>query len=246
MARLRVFKLNMVLVLLARPAFAQHIEIRRHYEVTEQLVPRNVRYVVTEIVTSAGEAETRSVYLVEESNGDRFVLMDRIDFLTQESVKEITDLATKEYARATAYMPYKASTRTETIAEMKRLKGASADADWSTVLDVNGVTAEGVDGGCASPAWRDQRSALRRAATPQFLERLERMRPLLSRAATLTMFCYGLLRFVLYEEACDSRVRTAELQPDCTYDASFGFPCTEKQKQKIAQAAAQNKVLTRY
>ncbi|HEX7151639.1 MAG TPA: hypothetical protein VF618_09145 [Thermoanaerobaculia bacterium] len=212
----------------------QQRESRQHFQVSYG--PAKLSYRITRISQRPNETETRDFYLVEDSNGDRLMLTDRRDFLKQTSEHEVLDLATKEIVRATVQFPYKSATMRETLDEAR--KNPIDDSRLEITLELNGVFATAKEAEWVSGTQRDALSSLRRAASGQFMERIERLRPVLGRGE-LALFCVSLFRFVLYQQACGGVSAPFEpAAPDCAFDAEFDFPCSDQQKQKIATAKA--------
>jgi hypothetical protein len=142
-------------------------------------------------------------------------------------------------------MPYKTTSRDTTIAEMRRARETGKQAPWPVEFTLNGVTVEGTYEDDPTETWRDGRSRLRGAASSAFLERLERLRPLVA-ARPLSSMCMGMLRWFVYEESCSADSIVRPLKPDCAYDAEFGFPCSEQQKQRVRKAEDGGRELRRY
>lgn len=237
---------TLVMVLHATCLAAQFVDSRQHFEVTDNNEKPVVRYVVTHIFALHGSTEDRDVFLVRDViNGDRLRLRVTTDYLNQLKIREIADLETKEYARTTARMPYKTASRDETIAEMRRARATGKLVPWPVEFTLNAVTVEGAYEDDPSEAWRDDRSMLRGAASSAFLDRLERLRPLVA-SQPLSSMCMAMLRWFVYEESCSTDSIVRPLKPDCAYDAEFGFPCSEQQKQRIRTAADEGRVLRRY
>lgn len=240
---------TLVIVLHATCLAAQFVDSRQHFEVTDNNEKPVVRYVVTHIFALHGSTEDRDVFLVRDViNGDRLRLRVTMDYLNQLKIREIVDLETKEYARTTARMPYKTASRDQTIAEMRRARAAGKLGPWPVEFTLNAVTVQGTYEHAPTEAWRDDRSMLRGAASSAFLERLERLRPLvaLESSEPLSSMCMAMMRWFVYEESCATDSIVRPLKPDCAYDAEFGFPCSEQQKQRIRTAADEGRVLRRY
>lgn len=159
------------------------------------------------------------------------------DYLDQTSVLEILDLQTKEYVRATSTFPFKSATREETIKEARANPALFESHDPFNIIELNGVAAEAKDSEWTTMKTRDRRSNLRRAASAQFLERLERLRSIVAKDP-LRLFCAGLLRYVLYNEPCASSVTVTQEHGDCDFDALFHYACSDRQKGRLKDAIA--------
>jgi hypothetical protein len=226
------------------PCSAQPRETRKHYEIRSTVASASPHYLVTEIATKSRDAQARRIYLVQDSNGDRLVLTLTNHRVHGETVAEITDLATNEFVRAV--VPIVRQERA-TVSAAPADPGAAAPTNPAPILvELNGATARLDRNDSRSSEWRESRSTLRRAATSDFLERLERLRAITVPGHELADFCGSLLRYILYNEACAATIMIAPLQPDCAYDAAFRYPCSDKQKLLIKRAAAQRTTLVVY
>jgi hypothetical protein len=231
-----------VLMFLAvAPAIAQNVEVRHHYDATSRRIGASYR--VTEIFSMPNETEDRRIFLLEDNEaGDRVLLTETRDYLRQTDSYEILDLQTKERIAAIVQWPYKSATRNETIEEMR----AAPAVDPPITLESGGVSVSARESEWETPNGRERRSSLRRAATSQFLERLERMRPIIGASGMLTSFCAALLKFVLYHEACNGPIRFEPAPPDCDFDAAFRYKCSDAQKARVRQAAESKTLLRSY
>jgi hypothetical protein len=233
--RLRAFSIVLALAPLAAAQQYGIIETRHHYHFSDE--PSGLRYRMTRIFRMPNNTETRSICLLEEGSGARMTLSDTSDYLAQTNVLEITDLETKDVARVTVRFPYKSATMKETIAEARAHPDLES-IDLPTTIEVNGVSAHAKESEWLSERHaRAARSSLRRAGSAAFLERLERLRPIAA-DRELMLFCIHLLRHVLYDAPCEEELQAQEAFGDCSFDASFGHPCSERQKQRIEKAVA--------
>lgn len=211
-------------------------EVRRHYSFGSS----PATYRVTAIARSPNNTEDRNLFLVEDVNGDRLTIEHRRDYLEQTSVHEIVDLQTKEFVRATVRLPFKSATREETIKEYRANPSLFEGTDAPVMIELNGVSAQAKETDWLGAKMREQRSTLRRAATAQFLERLERLRAV-GGSDHLQIFCTELLRYVLYNEACSSSLQVVQVHGDCAFDASFRYACSDQQKARLKKAIESGK-----
>jgi hypothetical protein len=188
-------------------------------------------------VQMPNQTETVRLYLIEDS-GDRLTFADIRDYLNQTSVLEVRDTQTKEYVRATVSLPFKSRSRTATAQEARENPDVLKDFDPATTLELNGASAVAKDSEWPRAASRDKRSTLRRAASAQFIERLERLRPIAGGAGQFDPLCARLLRYILYNEPCALSVTAEDAFGDCDFDAAFGYPCTERQKDRLKTTVA--------
>lgn len=233
----------LILLAGAAPGNAQNVEVRHHFAASDKRI--GATYRVTEIFGMPNDTEDRHTFLVEDTvAGDRLLLTQLRDYLKQTGSYEIMDLQTKERVTATVQYPYKSVTRKETIEEMRNLDVSTLTPQIT--IELSGVSAPVVESEWEGAQGRERRSALRRGATAQFLERMERLRPLLGSRGSLSSFCAALLKFVLYHEACNGPVAFVAAAPDCDFDRAFRYSCSDKQKARVKAAAAEKKILGAY
>lgn len=236
-----VAAITVIVCCIAASLHAQPVEVRHHYRAASSRIGNS--YGVTEIFAMPNETEDRSTFLLQDDiAGDRLLFTQTRDYLKQISEYEIVDLQTKERLVAIVQWPYKSATRKETIEEMRAMPAV----DPTITLETGGVSVMAKESEWETPIGRERRSSLRRAATSQFLERLERLRPIIGASGKLTSFCAALLKFVLYHEACTGPVRFEPAQPDCDFDAAFRYKCSDAQKAKVQEAAKSKALLQAY
>lgn len=239
-------------LLAATPLFAQSdgsrpVEWRRHFEGAD--AKSGVAYKMTEITQLPNTTEDRLYVLVEDATThDRLVVRQVIDYFNHEQLIEVTDLDTKETAKTSRALPYRAITRAGAADEVRKNPELRRQLVVATTLNVNGVEFSASEAEWRTTlAVRDKRSALRRAASPQFLERLERLRVVSAGDSPVGDLCFGLLRGLLYNETCKTEdVEVHAAKPDCTFDASFKFDCSKESKERVARAKAAGETLERY
>jgi hypothetical protein len=217
-------------------------EMRRHWVFTGRSDQK--LYTLTQIIRF-DEARNVVRVVVEETGGASLLLTETRSLRDQTLEREIRDVKRKAFVRARTQLPFPAAApgRADDYASYRGASEAS-----SFTLETDGATASGTAAEWKDPdRGRDLRSELRRSLDPLFLEELERMRGGLIARDELAPFCHELLAFVLHGEAC-GRV-SGKLSPapaDCAFDRSFGYPCSDAQKEKIERAAAEHRTLESY
>ena len=211
-------------------------EQRRHYKITSSGQKATVLYNVTEILSTDAKSTNLRLYLLQDSNGDRLVLTETADPRRNEITREIRDLATNEYVRST--VSHSDAVRKDVAVERQVDPAATpqvqpGEDSVPLQVELNGIGVLTTRKEALSREWRESRSKLRRAAGPAFMERLERMRGIPASAEILSGFCEHVLRFVLYNDECTSKLTVAPAAPDCDFDAQFRYPCTDAQKKAI-------------
>jgi hypothetical protein len=218
-------------------------ETRRHWEVVSRS-GKTVYYTVTEL-NRFSETEDRTVYLVEDTKGNRYEMSSTMSYWKQENEKLIRDLRRKTFIRQTYRYPLKAKTRSETIAEARRT-GASARHDPTVVVETESTSRE-----ATQSQWMDDenarlwRSELRTMTDPTLLDALEGMRAILFSQLNLQVLCQQLVMRFLYGDSCTkaSIASVKVAMPDCFFDTRFGYPCSPSQKVRVAEAARESTVL---
>lgn len=221
-------------------------EWRKHWEALDPKT--GIAYEMTEITMLPDESQDIMYVLLEDSvSGDRLIIRHTMDYFKHEASMEVTDVQTKEWFRASIPLPYKSISRREVVAELKANPALRQQSVDSITISCNGVEATASEADWLSYKTRELRSNVRRAASALFLERLERLRVVVTPDSPLHHLCTSVLRYVLYNERCATPVvRTTTAPPNCDFDGSFKFSCSQKQKEKIARALKDNQKLDTY
>ena len=238
---------NAILVVaLAWRAAGASPETRQHFALKAESF--GLSYSITKIVQTPNETEDRDIYLIEDRvSGDRLVVTDRRDFLNQTREVEVVDTDSKEKVISIIQFPYKSATRIDTLEEMRAERKAGIPLkNLPITIEMNGVSVTAGNDEWTSDKARDHRSKIRRAASNTFMERLERLRPILGARGELGTVCRFLIALILNHEACRGPVTFEPAKPDCQFDASFRYGCSEAQKRRVAAAKSGDKVLTTY
>jgi hypothetical protein len=223
------------------------IEMRNHFRITGQ--EGAVLYDITEVIRLADEVEENRLLIHDEGHGD--FLMNRIwSYETQTITHRLNDLKDRAFVQISLKMPFTSKTRLETIAEAKR-NPILVDTPAVVRLETNGGQWEGVhDDWDEYGRLRQFRHELRQTLDPFMLEALERMRgTVLTLPGTPSAFYERVARFVVYDQRSDEApvsVQRVDAQPDCDFDKSFGFPCSEKQLERVKKAVKDGSVLSTY
>lgn len=236
----------LIVVLLAQTAevsIQPAREFRRHFDAsTRNGTPL---YEVT-VVTRTKQDEDQHIVLIEDTEGNDYRLTHTRSYFKQETEYEFRDVKRKTWVRTTYAYPYKSRTRDETIAEAK----ASPKLDIQLTVETPAAarTAKESDWQHAENA-RQWTGEIRESLDPAFVEAMEKMRGgLLIGEPILENFCHIVVRYVLHANDCSntSHMELRPAQADCLFDASLGFACSEKQKQRVSEAIAERRQLTQY
>jgi|GEM_PF-6240848 len=211
--------------------------------------PSGANYRMTEIEQLPNEFEDRMYVLIQDAaTGDRLSALYVINYLDHEVAVTVTDLDTKEVATSRNPLPFKSITRDGVVAEARKDPAIRTLRIDAVTIGINGVEQTAGENDWLSPRTRDQRSTVRKAASPQFLERLERLRPLAAAESPVQQVFSHLLRYLLSGTACTAQtgLQTESAEPDCEFDASFHFPCSQKAKDRITAAKKKGEKIERY
>jgi hypothetical protein len=218
-------------------------EVRRHFVATTQ--KGATLYEVT-VITRTKPDEDQHVVLIEDAEGNDYQLTHIRSYLKQETEYELRDVRRKTWVKTIYAYPFKSRTRDETIAEAK----ASPRLDIPLTVETPAAARTAKES-----EWKEVDNArqwtgeIRESLDPVFVEAIERMRGgLFVGEAIMENFCHIVVRYVLHANDCSNagNMDLRPAQPDCLFDASMGFACSEKQKQRVSDAVDSGKELTHY
>ena len=172
----------------------------------------------------------------------------KMTFADQEVSHTISDVKKKEFVRSSFRMPFSAKTRKETLAESAQNPNLKMMPVLITVT-TNGGEWRSVDAGAGEwQSLRDLRYSVRATVPFHLLEAIERMRGSVFATPVGSVFYSLVGKYVVYQTADDAKLELEELRspPDCDFDNSFGYPCSEVQKKRVKAAADSGETLTRY
>lgn len=242
-----VFLFTPFLTLAAETEKSPIIEYRRHFRIADRSV---VLYEVTAIVRMSEEKDENYVLIRDQGHGD-FVMSKVWTFENQRSVSRLNDIKNRSFIQASYVLPLVSETRSATMAE------ARADASLLEVrsvftLETNGGRWEGLEKDWDDPGrLRQLRHQLRQTLDFSLLEAMERMRGTLFLTDSGDYFYSMVCKFAVYDTTGEDTQQKAgdpsnDVAPDCDFDKHFGFPCSEKQLERLKKAAAEQKTLDRY
>jgi hypothetical protein len=217
-------------------------EVREHFVATTQ---RGTSvYTLTKITQLTPDRDVHLI-LVEDAKANIYVMSKDRDYRNQRAEYMVKDPKRKSFVKTTVSFRFKASTRDETIAEAR---AHPDNRPLVLTVETSGYTHTATETEWNGEAAIDWRSELRSSLDPEFLEALERMRGLINANASLSLFCSYVLQFALHQEGCKAAKSLALLpeKPDCFFDARLGFPCAEKQKDRVTKAEEEKKLLLMY
>jgi hypothetical protein len=221
-------------------------DIRDHYQLLG--AEQTVLYEVTEIRRSSDLTSEHYVLVRDEGHGD-FILRSLWTYKDQTSLYRISDVKDRAFIQASAKLPFTSKTGAETLDEI-RANPSIKDLPSIVKIETNGGRWDGVEKDWDEKALlRSFRHQLRQTTDFYLLEGIERMRGTFLGTDAASMFYAVIARFVIYDATDDAdapKVTTRNAAPDCDFDASFGFPCSARQRERVVKAAKDGKELLRY
>jgi hypothetical protein len=222
------------------------IEFRRHLTVND--ARGSAIYALTEI-TTVTDAGTSGALLVHETlTNQRFVMSHKFDVAAHRTSNQVSDVAGKKYVRMSLDLPSAAKTRDDLAGELEANPELLNMADVIITIETTGFSQSVRDSKIREGLSRRALSDLRESLDPSFLEGLERMRAELFATDVGKPF-YATLGRLLFHGGCEAATSDQKVvaeSPDCDFDKSFGYPCTDAQEERIAKAKAEKRTLTRY
>ena len=234
--------LRLLIVVLSMLAFSTEVfaaDFRRHFTV------KNGEAVlqITEIKDLSEEAH-KTHWLVRDTEGRDFVVSESINFTIQKSEYEVRDLQRKSFIRVSFDRPYKAKTRSETLAsepEVENVVSLKYEAGDAVIFASEAELGE--------LERADRLTAqLRRNMDPHLLDAIERMAALWKVETFAAVSAILINPALRYHECLPAAGSEARAKPDCDFDGSFGveFRCSAASKAKISEAAANGSAITYY
>lgn len=225
---------------------AKPVEYRQH-TILRSPEDKSLHFEVTEIVRVTDDMDENEL-LVNDTQHGQFILTRRTTFADQEVSHTISDVKKKEFVRSSFKMPFSAKTRKETMAESAQNPDLKMLPALITVT-TNGGEWRSVDAGAGE--WqrlRDLRYSVRQTVPFHLLEAIERMRGSVFATPIGSVFYSLVGKYVVYQTADDAKLELEAVPapPDCNFDESFGYPCSEAQTRRVKAAADSGETLTRY
>ena len=233
-----------VLIGVTPPANAD-VETRTRLNVVS--ADKRVQYEMVEVIR-VGDTEEANVVLVRDTaTGDRFVLQRLKSYTNRISTWKISDPKGESSIQASFALPFTKTTRREALQEAR---------DNPLLMTLPTVVTIETNGGTWSnlhTAWdewselRQLRHDIRRATSFYILEGIERMRDSVFPQPAAQGFYHIVGRFVIYDtDKEDAGLQSVRAMPNCDFDRSFGWPCTEAQQKRIRKARESGQIPERY
>jgi hypothetical protein len=202
------------------------------------------------VISDLTEERFEIVLLVRDpEHGD--VLMRTVNaFAEKRSVYRISDVKERTFIESeVAGSPLTSTTISELLREARANPQLFETAPGRVTLRTNGGEWEDFE---TNPVDREARRRLRHRIRPTIdfflLEAIERMRGTLFLTTQAAFYFDVIGQYVLYDSVSSEQtvVEAVRQPPDCGFDESFGFACTDEQLKKIRDAAAEGKELVAY
>ena len=217
-------------------------EFRQHYSL--QTPDGSAIYDITKIVrlTSAaqGDRHQEAIYLMLDSGHGPLVLTLARSYTDQTSTYTIADTKGRTYVRATFALPFTAKTRQETNEEAKQ-NPELYDVPAYVTISTNG--GEWTSLSTDADEWstlRRLRHQMRPTVDAYLLEGIERMRGTFFSTEDGSLFHEVVGQYLVYDTTGGepkSSLKKVDAAPDCAFDKSFGYECTDTQLERIRKAA---------
>lgn len=219
-------------------------EVRSHKQISRDNRPL---YSVTFVERLSQTRDEEVALLTDLDRGSKILLRSMYDYESNTQIREISSVDGKSFVRTVVKFPLQTKTKAAMLAAVKAnpaLYKLPVVAEY-TETTASRRDARADDWKIAANA-REWRSDLRTSLSPMFLEDIERLRFGLTRDSFFVPFVLYLMPRIVWswrpELPAPSIVSVA---PDCRYDRSFGFPCSEAQQKKVL-AADSKKLLEKY
>lgn len=228
------------------PAKTEVQETRRRFEIVA--AAGNVLYEITELAR-VSDAQSATYLLVRDEGHGECVMRHVWSFVDQTVTYRISDVKDRAFVQTSFTMPFQSKTRLDTMAEARRKDEATVNPAILK-LETNSGRWDGVE-----TEWEEHsrirglRRSLRQTVDFSLLEAIERMRGTIFGTVDGDPFFQLLARYVVYDSGSDSLqtgLTSRHAAPDCDFDASLGFPCTTKQKERVEKANKSGKPLQHY
>jgi hypothetical protein len=209
-------------------------EWRQHF-VLRDTKTKSVLYEVTEIGRGDDDTDETHVLVTDVVHG-RYILERLSAFADQKVSFTICDVGRKEYATAAFKLPFAAKTREGVLRESAQhveLKFVPTPLTLTTNGDWERL--------------RQTRYLVRRTVPLNLLEAVERMRGTVFATAIGSAFYSVVGRYLVYQDGEEGfKVEMVPAPPDCDFDKSFGYPCSDRQRKRVDAGAKAGERLDRY
>jgi len=226
--------LALVLLLMTEDA-RPPVTMRTHYVVNDA---RGVAFTITDINEITDTTNHSYALIRDERDAQQWIVENAVDFEKKTSIHELRDLRGEIFLRVSYPMNTPGRTRADAH---ELIENAALGRSMDELITME---TPGVERIAKQSQWDDYgnldrwRSEFRRNMNPVLLEAIERMRPLFDSDLLLIE---GMLwsRLLHGERDPEDGVHVTPAKPDCVFDRSFGFDCTEQNKKNAEKATEQ-------
>lgn len=219
---------------------------RHHYTLRDD--DGVIQFELTTISRSSEQATHEVVLVRDPAHGDA-ILEHIATFSDMEVTLSISDVRRRDSIRTSFKLPFNAKTFSGMLEESARQPQLKRTPALLTITTSGGEW-RGVDSEWGE--WqklRTLRHSIRPTVSFDLLEMVERMRGAVFAVPATDTFYEFVGRYVVYDVGDEhqlSGLRETVERPDCSFDKTFGYPCTDEQAQKIRAAEAAGRVLASY
>jgi hypothetical protein len=236
------------------PAEEKVTESRRHFTISRA---DGVPLGRATVVHRSAPTWHRSVVLFRASTGDELVLENPTDYEAKTMAWTIRNVKGDAWITARVVLPFSGTTEAEALAEFQNTETRIFELMRPELeFETNAGSWKGSEAEWAGDARLEITKQLRMGTPFDLLETIERSVD----SAFVNLSDVGLdvadeitheepliLQYLLYRPRCGRDASKAEFAvPDCDYDESFGFPCSEKQLARVKTAKETREVPERY
>lgn len=189
----------------------------------------------------------RMFVVYRSAGGDELVIEQGIDFESKVFDLAIRDIKREDWIAAHWKVPYAGNTRAEGLKSVdQNMKLYEAMTGFVT-FETNSGSWDGFEKDWTGDAKVALTKQLRRGTRFELLEKLERTRALFG-VDDLAIGADYILTYLMYERGCEAPGPTLRVEiPDCDFDRSLGFACSEKQLAKATRGVtAEGNPIKRY
>jgi len=208
---------------------------------------KRAMWTITEVNLPSSPRDEHWVLVRDVMLEEDWLFYRALDYEKHLVVYSVSDLRGEIFVRLKSPLDFSGDTREAFLAENQHNSALQAAVNAALTIETSASTHTGVETQWNdSSQLREWRSNLRRTMNPNLLDAIERLRPVLQKAP-LSPFYDVFIARLLYEPAtADARITIVPASPDCSFDAAFGFDCTDEQVELIDDARTRGKILRFY
>jgi hypothetical protein len=231
----------LVIAALLTSVSAQAAETERRERLVLKDAKNSIHFEVTRIVRTSDDRDHEIALVLDRGYGKVILERDH-SFAKQLVIHRITDPKRETYIESRFGQPFTSTNRADTLEEARQ-HPELVDVPVTMTLSTNGGEWTGLETNWRE--WgelREVRRRVRASLSFSLLEAIERMRDSVFATRVGDGFYLLVAKYALYDppERAPSKLILESAIPDCDFDKSFGYPCSEKQLKRAAASAKEN------